>query len=183
STPPSSRRGTSQQRPISGGFLIFVYPTPVASRRETRKTQVSPVKPGSSRGRPLTVFRAFYIESPSSREPRGDRREVRAMKLKILIMPLVVAALAAPAALSANTSAAKRAVHCARVAVILKGTIAATPAKGATQFALKVNATNRHGAAVMGDSLTITTNAHTKIILGGKRTTLDALQANDTANV
>ena len=105
------------------------------------------------------------------------------MKLKILIMPLVVAALAAPAALSANTSAAKRAVHCARVAVILKGTIAATPAKGATQFALKVNATNRHGAAVMGDSLTITTNAHTKIILGGKRTTLDALQANDTANV
>jgi len=105
------------------------------------------------------------------------------MKLKILIMSLVMAALAAPAALSANTSAAKRGVHCARVAVILKGTIAATPAKGATQFALKVNATNRHGAAVMGDSLTITTNAHTKIILGGKRTTLDALQANDTANV
>jgi hypothetical protein len=104
------------------------------------------------------------------------------MKLKTLAMWLVVAALAS-AALLANTAAATTSAHCARVAVVLKGTVAATPAKGSTQFALKVTATNRHGAAVMGDSLTITTNSHTKIIEGGKVTTLDALQANDHANV
>jgi hypothetical protein len=105
------------------------------------------------------------------------------MKLKALTLLLVIAAFAAPAALSASTAAVKSGVHCARVAVILKGAVAATPAKGATQFALKVEATNRHGATVMGQALTITTNAHTKIIRGGKLTTLDTLQADDHANV
>jgi hypothetical protein len=105
------------------------------------------------------------------------------MKLKVLVMSLVITAVAAPAALAANTTTAKTGVHCARVAVILKGTVNATPAKGSTQFALKVEATNRHGATVMGQALTITTNAHTKIIRGGKLTTLDTLQANDHANV
>lgn len=83
----------------------------------------------------------------------------------------------------AAQSKGKPSSHCARVAVVLEGTVAAAPGGGATQFSMNVAHANRHGNALVGRSVTVTTNAKTKIVRLGKKTDLSSLQAGDRVNV
>lgn len=104
------------------------------------------------------------------------------MKLKILILLAALVGLIAPATVAAQAKA-KPSSHCARVAVILKGTVTAAPGAGATQFSMTVKHSSHAGTNLAGQTLTITTNSKTKITRLGKKADLSSLQANDRVNV
>jgi len=104
------------------------------------------------------------------------------MKLKLLVILAAFAAVLGPAAV-AGQAKGKPSSQCARVAVVLKGTVTAAPGAGAMQFGMSVTRTSHHGASLNGQTVTITTNSKTKIVRQGKKADLSSLQANDRVNV
>src|SRR5438067_6259338 len=103
------------------------------------------------------------------------------MKLKLLASIALLAAVAVPVA-GAQVKG-KPSSQCARVAVVLKGSVTAAPGAGATQFSMNVTHASHHGKSLVGQSVTIATDSKTKIVRLGKKTDLSSLQANDRVNV
>jgi hypothetical protein len=111
------------------------------------------------------------------------------MRFKLISLTLVAAALAVPAATAAPgrdkpSKPERHAKAChgkAKVAVLLKGTLANDPAAGETSFQLTVQRANRWGRPYKKASqpLSINVDAKTRYSKNDQPATLDALAQND----
>jgi hypothetical protein len=108
------------------------------------------------------------------------------MRLKLISLTLVAGALAVPAATAApgrdRPSHPQKACHGkAKVAVVLKGTLANDPAAADTSFQLTVQHANRWGRPYVkaAQPLTVNVDPNTRYSKNDQPSTLDALAQND----
>ena len=116
------------------------------------------------------------------------------MKVRILVLTLVTALVAASVALAGgnpNRGNSKPTTGCkSRVMVVLRGTLANDPVTGDTSLELNATKSNRHGRAYLAPGLqplTINVDARTKVRRttpnGAPTKTLDSLALGDLVKV
>ena len=101
---------------------------------------------------------------------------------RAVLAVLALALLAVPAALAHGKPPATGPDCKPRATVILKGTLTSDPGPGATSFTMTVAKANKHGAALVGQTVTIAVNADTKVRREGKKA-IEDLASGDSANV